>query len=573
MLVLGINGQPGQWASPGENSALNSRRGAVPRFLVRREPRLRGWLGDLLAILKSAGRIRNAAKGRLAGSLVESRGQLSNRSLFASLLFHSGAIACLVQLPQLFPGLVRASQEQPTVQQRLDEDPLIYRVVPVQIAQSLPALHPPGLGGRPGKGFVPARLPPQGNSVFHSHITIVSNPARPDNPRQTIVQPNTLPDLRIAHDLRLPNILSGSLGENPKLEAKVKLSAPRAAARRNEDVQAPEYVAAPQDPTIALPSPTVPQPRLPIPAVSSLAAPRAHAGTGSSAEGVAGAEASDVAVRGLLVVSADPADSSFAALPPGNRFGGFSISPNGNLPGSPGGVPGGDMRAGGGGSGTGGDSSVGIGNGKSGGGGDGNGLSGEVPVSIHGGSIGATGSASAPVLAGGTLAPSIVFAVPMQAILRKPGFVFSTGSVGGAGLNVYGVLHCGKIYTMYLPMPGKPWVLEYCAPGATEQKLGEKPGQVTMHADVGLAAPAIEERFDFKRPPVPANNADELIILRGTIEEDGTVTAVQVHQGVAQEADLAAREAFARWKFKPALREGKPTRVEILVGVPISVPQ
>jgi len=64
-----------------------------------------------------------------------------------------------------------------------------------------------------------------------------------------------------------------------------------------------------------------------------------------------------------------------------------------------------------------------------------------------------------------------------------------------------------------------------------------------------------------------------LIILRGTIEEDGTVTAVQVHQGVAQEADLAAREAFARWKFKPALREGKPTRVEILVGVPISVPQ
>jgi outer membrane biosynthesis protein TonB len=33
--------------------------------------------------------------------------------------------------------------------------------------------------------------------------------------------------------------------------------------------------------------------------------------------------------------------------------------------------------------------------------------------------------------------------------------------------------------------------------------------------------------------------------------------------------DQAAKLAFGRWKFKPAMREGKPVPVEILVGVPV----
>jgi hypothetical protein len=33
--------------------------------------------------------------------------------------------------------------------------------------------------------------------------------------------------------------------------------------------------------------------------------------------------------------------------------------------------------------------------------------------------------------------------------------------------------------------------------------------------------------------------------------------------------DEAAKIAFSRWKFKPAMRDGKPVPVEILVGVPV----
>ena len=36
--------------------------------------------------------------------------------------------------------------------------------------------------------------------------------------------------------------------------------------------------------------------------------------------------------------------------------------------------------------------------------------------------------------------------------------------------------------------------------------------------------------------------------------------------------DEAARAAFSQWKFKPALRDGKPVPVEILVGIPTEDP-
>ena len=74
--------------------------------------------------------------------------------------------------------------------------------------------------------------------------------------------------------------------------------------------------------------------------------------------------------------------------------------------------------------------------------------------------------------------------------------------------------------------------------------------------------------FDFKRSPVPAENAQKSIVLRGAIDEDGKVEQVEVYQGLSTVMDSAARLAFSQWKFKPAMRDGKPIRVEILVAIP-----
>ena len=58
-----------------------------------------------------------------------------------------------------------------------------------------------------------------------------------------------------------------------------------------------------------------------------------------------------------------------------------------------------------------------------------------------------------------------------------------------------------------------------------------------------------------------------MIVLKGTLKDDGAVDALQVYQGVAPEMDEAARLAFSRWKFKPAMRGGKPVALDILVGI------
>jgi TonB family protein len=80
--------------------------------------------------------------------------------------------------------------------------------------------------------------------------------------------------------------------------------------------------------------------------------------------------------------------------------------------------------------------------------------------------------------------------------------------------------------------------------------------------------PEAEARYDFKRLPLPAEKLHKLIILKGTIRPEGTVENLRVHEGLMPELDAAALRAFSQWTFKPAMRDGKPVSVDILVGIP-----
>jgi TonB family protein len=87
-----------------------------------------------------------------------------------------------------------------------------------------------------------------------------------------------------------------------------------------------------------------------------------------------------------------------------------------------------------------------------------------------------------------------------------------------------------------------------------------------------LLPPEAEDRYDFRRLPLPAAKAHKLIILKGTIRPEGTVENLNVHQGLMPEMDAAAVRAFSRWTFKPAMRAGKPVSVDVLVGIPGDAP-
>jgi Gram-negative bacterial TonB protein C-terminal len=264
---------------------------------------------------------------------------------------------------------------------------------------------------------------------------------------------------------------------------------------------------------------------------------------------------------GLVVVSTDPGQvSDMVALPTGNRWADFSISSVGSTAGSPGGTSHLTPSVGTG-VGAGGDSSTGIGKGESGGGG---GNSGQlVSLSVSG----TRGEAAA-----GTLGPgvplSMVYPVVARLLPRKNSLVVSAGPLGGGGLNIYGALNCGKIYTVFLQMPGKAWTLQYCISADSREKRPSQTSTAIVHMEQGITPPDAESRFDFKRLPLPEDKVHKLIVLRGSLGEDGAVENLQVLQGLLPIMDEAARLAFNQWKFKPATRGGRAIPVDILVGIP-----
>ena len=173
-----------------------------------------------------------------------------------------------------------------------------------------------------------------------------------------------------------------------------------------------------------------------------------------------------------------------------------------------------------------------------------------------------------------SLALSMVYpvAADFSSKLRKNQLVVSAGPIGGGGLSVYGALQCGKIYTVFVPMPGKNWTLQYCQQRTSPAKPAQANRSTVIHLESALIPPDVETRFDFQRLPVPREKAHKLIILKGIIRPDGTPDQVKVYQGLVPQMDEAARLALSRWKFKPALREGKPVTLEFLVGIPPETP-
>lgn len=305
------------------------------------------------------------------------------------------------------------------------------------------------------------------------------------------------------------------------------------------------------------------QPQIPSGALTPL---RASSGSASGSTG-GGSYKGEVAnsgdSNGLLIVGVDPALAGASiSLPPGNRYGAFSLSPAGGEVGSPGGGPSRTLGAGTGGTGAGGDESTGVGLGRGGGGGV---AAGRGFLSISGPTPAAGGRAAiAELLASGTVFP--VIATPR---VRKNSLIISTGATGGGGLGIYHVLNCEKIYTMFVPMPTENWVLEYCQEVSNPVSTPTASTQSTqvVHLQEGLIPPDPVQKFDFRRSSVSADKVRGMLVINGIVREDGVVDNLQIFQGVSNDVDDIALAALKQWKFNPAKRGEKAIAVQILIGI------
>ncbi len=575
----------------------------MPQFPVSGERAKSGWWSSLKAICERVKlpALREPIKLFRATPVAPFR--LAGRSISGSVLLHICAIF-------LLPILLSYTAAQEVAANSAFEEPqkVIYYEIPKHDPfEKLPRITPSGEGGQPGAGDLQALLQKIGSTTSARKIVIVSKPVRPDNERQTIYQPATPPDLHIDMDLKLPNIIGGPSVAVPKPQVHMtpSNSRPVQVERAATKAVAPTLATMSAAMATSLPPATVTQPHLAVPlnesrpmqaqvVIGEVNAPSLSAANVPTAANLGdsyregqpsepAAPPSDANVSGsgkatkkddvqtagdgsgIVVIGVDPAEAAaLVNLPAGNRWGDFTIAPNGGQPGAVNGSENGTVGAGSHATGGGGDRVPGVGPGFAGGGGGNSGSSGSLSIT------GETGSSGENML-DATIFREMVYPVPSTVLLRKNALVVSAGPMGGGGLDVYGALHCGKIYTVFLAMPGKPWTLQFCQSGVTP-KAATQTRSAVVHMEQPILPPDVTSRFDFRRLPVPFEKKNKPIVLKGVIKDDGTVADLKVYQGIVSGMDEAARVAFSRWKFKPAVHEGKVVPVDILVGIPTEIP-
>jgi len=599
---------------PASRSSERATPAKIPAFLVRRESTLQGVFGSLKTLCTRTRLHSSRGSKYFNGNSNVTRSRIPALGIADSLLLHCALIMGIIYVPMALP--TKAPKLSSTF---LPPEVIFYPVPEHRPASHLPRITPRGRGGRPGSGTRPEIAPDFGRTKSNVDLTAISKPLHPDNLHQTIVQPASPPELRIPNDLQLPNLALGSLDAPKKPNIDLALKKP---AQQNTNLATNMATPAPETKadyslTTVL-QPTNSQPKMPIPAgsiarpmrvdgklVSEMATPTAETNSdhslGSSLQGsnsqpkmplsggsIARPMRRDGAVdgvaegtsdapqigitgdgRAILAIGIDPSGPNSAiAVPPGSRWGDFSVAPGTGGAGSPGGhasgAPGGGGSAGNGHSG---DESVGLGPGHEGGGGGKNGSSAELSIKGSGTSVGGSTALLDP-----RIEAKMVYPVPMAigANFRKNRMIVSSGPMGGGGLDVYGALTCGKIYTIFLPMNGASWTMQYCPKTVSVEAPKTETYASVIHLEPGLVPPDpdMESRYDFKRLPMPPGKAQKLIVLKGSLLEDGSIANLEIYQSIVSQMDEAARIAFGRWKFKPAMRAGKPIALDILVGIP-----
>jgi len=573
----------------------------MPKFPVSGERQSSSWFSSLGVLFERVNLPVLREPVRLFKQTPLLPFRFAGRSLSLSMVLHAG----LILLLPLLLTFVASREISSYADAEIEPQRVIYYQIPkTDPNEKLPRITPAGEGGQPGAGELQALLQKIGSTTQARKIVIVSKPVRPDNNRQTIYQPATPPDLRIDMDLKLPNVVGGVSSAIAKPQVHVNAKDSRPTQARHNAVKALAPTLAEMNAAIPtnLAAATVAQPHLAVPinesrpkqaqvqvgqvnapalsetstttatnlgeqyragqptAPEAPAAPSVEvAGNGKAAKSEPIQTAGDG--NGIVVVGVDPAEAAaLTKLPPGNRWGDFTIAPAGGQPGAVNGSENGVPNAGSHASGGAGDLVPGVGKGFAGGGGGNSGSNGSLSIT------GETGTGKSAELLDATIFREMVYPVPANVVLRKNALVVSSGPMGGGGLQVYGALHCGKIFTIFLAMPGRPWTLQYCQSGlaAPTQHMNSN----VVHMETGVVPPDAATRFDFKRVVVPFEKKGKPIVLKGVITDDGSVSELKVYQGVVPGMDDAARVAFSRWKFKPALKDGKAVAVDVLVGVP-----
>jgi TonB family protein len=299
-----------------------------------------------------------------------------------------------------------------------------------------------------------------------------------------------------------------------------------------------------------------------------------NSGDAGAAPAIPGSDSGgDSSLRRLVSLSANPAPPSpKIEIPKGNLSAKLSASPGGTKAGVPGGAtngtPNGQGNNGGGLNATGGTGTPAGGTGAGAGSG-GNGKSGPPGVSITSTQPGVT-SPMGGTGANGGLRPNLSLqpkplADPPVNPKRKPSF--GPGDFDN-GIAPEKILGDKQIHTLYINLPNLT-----SASGSWLMNFAELEERHSARAPNNLSAPLAVRKIDPKYPTslVTARVEGE-VVLYAIIRADGSVDSIQILKSLDPELDRNAIEAFSRWKFSPATRDGSPVDLEAVVHIPFRIP-
>jgi TonB family protein len=450
-------------------------------------------------------------------------------------------------------------------------------------------------------GGTHARVAKKGEPVYAAQ-PIISVPPEADNRTQTIVAP---PNLKLEHDVPLPNIVA--LGRStprippaamtsspsdlklPALPTSVVAPAPdvRSALKQTPVLSdsvvapAPEVNAAISRRAVNAPQAAIVEPPLEVANDASrrltdinigraqvvAPAPQLPMGEQRAAANVAALGNTGAAVvppppsvQGsmssgdgrLIALNLHPAaPSGPVGVPAGNRRGTFAATPEGK-PGAAGtpDIPADNHRAATGvGSGQGNNTS-GVPPGLFVGTGPNPGINSAVAGGPHGVSKaqpsenpGLLASATPPRVSSVPRRSSDIPATPTSELERK----------------VFGFR---KSYSMILNVPnlnsaGGSWVMHFAALKEEDEKKGD------------LVAPVATQEVDPGYPlELMRQNVQGMVMLSAVIRSDGPVGEVRILRGIDDRLDQYASAALARWRFRPATRNGDAVALQAVVMIP-----
>lgn len=143
--------------------------------------------------------------------------------------------------------------------------------------------------------------------------------------------------------------------------------------------------------------------------------------------------------------------------------------------------------------------------------------------------------------------------------------VVSTASSGG-GLEDFGVFENERIFTVYIPMKRGPdeedptWTLQYAV--LKDNLGGAGDGEVVAPTPLAREWPQIPADLEKKY-------TQRQVVIYAVVDKEGKVTRVSVKRTPDPRVSVPIADAFAKWLFRPALLNGQPVAVKILIGIPL----